>query len=228
MFVVKKYFRESWQLTQSNLGAFIGATAIMVVGSVLTLFLMLPVLMSGLEGMYLRAWQGKTISARDVFMHRRKLFPLLGTTFLIILDIVLSLLVFIVLTFLLISVLFVLLNVFAAKVSELSSFVKLVLLLIVPLWVLGVTVLICYREGLYLHALNFVSECDLGVFDSLRQSKIATKNRWSAAFLAFLYLVVSGMFFSSLHELPFLFIALFLFPLVVGATAMAFALDVGF
>lgn len=218
--MLREYFRKSFQLTRSNFGAFIGSIILLFVGSLLTLFVMFPVLLAGLEGMYLRAWQGKEIHATDILMYRTKFFPLIGASLLILLDILLSTLV---LSFILVLVLALLILV--AKMEPTSSIVFIIAIL----YAISFMLLILYREGQYLHALNFVSERGLGARDSLRKSKLATEKRWRAAFLAFLYLLVLGCLFSILGEYPLLFkigysiLGLFLFPLIVGVTAMAFA-----
>ena len=221
--MLRECLRESFELTKSNFLVFVGSVVLLFVGSLLTVFLMFPVLVAGLEGMYLRAREGRKVRATDILMYRTKFFRLIGASLLILLDIFLSTLVLS-----LILVLVLVLVILVAKTEPTS----LIVFAIAILYSIGYMLLILYREGQYLHALNFITECGLGTRDSLRESKRATKKRWRAAFLAFLYLLSMACLFSVLGgyslllTMSYSILGLFLFPLIVGATAMAFAHDV--
>ena len=69
-------FNESISLTFSNFFAFLGAAVLAWIFSVLSLGLMFPSLMTGLENMYLRAKAGEQVKATGVFIHRRKWWSL--------------------------------------------------------------------------------------------------------------------------------------------------------
>jgi len=191
---IKNYFKESWQLTWSNSGGFAGGTLLLYGWSVITLGMMFPCLMTGLEGMYIRARQGKKISAIDVFMHIRKFFPLAGASFLIFLRVTLTFFLFgIPMGIILLALSFLAFEGFAdVNIPFLGSIVI----------GLGLIVIISYREGRYLHTLNFIAEHNFGVLDSFRQSKLVTKNREGITILAFLYVFISGLLFSPNQILP--------------------------
>ena len=62
---IRKCFKESCMLTKSNLGAFIGATILLIIVSFFTVGLLFPALVTGLEGMYLKAYRQKITHTKD-------------------------------------------------------------------------------------------------------------------------------------------------------------------
>jgi hypothetical protein len=218
--MLREDIKKSFQLNKSHFGVFIWSVLILFFGSFFTVFLMFPSLVTGLEGMYLRARKGQKIQATDIFMHTGKFFPLLGTSLLIVLDLFLTTTVLLIIPLFLLLAFFILI----AKLEPTNP----IIFIIAALYSVGYTLFIFYREGQYLHALNFVAELDLRPRESLRESKKAIKNRWEAAILAFLLLFTFGCLLSIASASPILFkvgysiIGLFLFPIVAGAAAMAF------
>jgi hypothetical protein len=218
--MLREHIKKSFQLNKSHFGAFIGSVLILFLVSIFTVFLMFPALVTGLEGMYLRARKGQKIRATDIFMHIGKFFPLLGTSLLIVLDLFLTTTVFLIAPLILLLAFFILI----AKLETTNP----IIFIIAALFSIGYTFFIFYREGRYLHALNFVAEVGLKPRESLRESKKAIKNRWEAALLAFLLLFAFGCLLSIISASPiflkivYSIIGLFLFPIVAGAATMAF------
>jgi hypothetical protein len=219
--MLREHIKKSFQLNKSHFGVFIGSVLILFLGSIFTVFLIFPSLVTGLEGMYLRARKGHKIQVTDIFMHMGKFFPLLGTSLLIVLDLFLTTTVFLIIPLFLLLAFFILI----AKLEPTNP----IIFIIAVLFSVGYTLFIFYREGQYLHALNFVAESGLKPRESLRESKKATKNRWEAALLAFFLFFAFGCLLSILSPYPialkivFLFLGLFLSLMAGGATAMAFA-----
>lgn len=177
--MILKCFKKSWKLTTSNYAAFIQGTILLIVGSALTLGLMLPALVTGLEGMYLKAWRGETVSGKDVFMYRKKFFPLLGATFRIGLELILFIALFIALSI---------------ALSFISKFLRIPFLPFIGILLFPVFfVFIIKREGQYLHALNLIAEQNMKVSEALRHSRKATQSPWTSAFLFFLFVFVLGL-----------------------------------
>jgi hypothetical protein len=109
----------------------------------------------------------------------------------------------------------------AAKHSEIDLIVVFALFGIYWLFCL---LAISYMESRYLHAFNLAAEFGLKGGDSRHVSKIATKKRWKATWFAFLYFFLLSLpFASSVYVAAFSLLA---FPLLTGATAMAFIQDV--
>jgi len=222
------YFKESWQIMRTNPVAYIGATILLVIFSLLTLFLLFPTLITGIEGMYLRAREGKKVCASDIFMYRRKFFPLLGASLLIALDIAFTLLLFTVPLVLFFYIAFVVMKPPIPLGSP-------VIIVSCALWSIGYVLLTMRREGRYLHALNFIAERGSQITEGLKKSRIAVKNRWKAAGMAALYLGTLPMPFSLISgkgpfelRIGLTILGLFLVPLILGTTAMAFAHETKF
>ena len=216
-----EHLKKSLHLNKSQFRTFIGSFIILVFGSILTVFLMFPVFVAGLEGMYLRLRKGQKIKATDIFMYTGKFSPLLGTSLLIALDIFLLTIVLLIAPLILFLGFFIL----TAKFEPTNP----IIIMIAAIFSLGYSIVILYREAQYIHAFNFVAELDLGPRESLRESKKAIESKWEAALLSFLLLFSFGCIFSFLSPYPILLkmgyfiLGLLLFLVVVGATAMAFA-----
>lgn len=178
--MIRKCFKKSWQLTTSNYAAFIQGTILLIVGSALTLGLMFPALVTGLEGMYLKAWRGEAISGKDVFMYRKKFFPLLGAIFRISLEPFLFMALFVALSFALFFI---------------SMFLRMPFLNFIGILLLFPVFFVFFirRQGQYLHVLNLIAEQNMKVSEALRHSRKATQSPWTSAFLFFLYLFVLGL-----------------------------------
>ena len=224
----RRYFKKSWQITRTNPVAYIGATILFVIFSFLTLFLLFPTLITGIEGMYLRAREGKKVRASDIFMYRRKFFSLLGASLLIALDVAFTLLLFTVPLVLFFYIAFVVM-------SPPIPLGGPVIIVSCALWSIGYVLFTLRREGRYLHALNFIAERGSQITEGLKKSRIAVKNRWKAAGIAALYLGTWPMPFSLISgegplelRIGLTILGLFLVPLVLGTTAIAFAHETGF
>jgi len=222
------YFKESWQIMRTNPVAYIGATILLVIFSLLTLFLLFPTLITGIEGMYLRAREGKKVRASDIFMYRRKFFPLLGASLLIALDVFFTSLFLIVPLVLFFYIAFVVMRPPIPLGSP-------VIIVSCALWSIGYVLLTMRREGRYLHALNFIAEWGSQITEGLKKSRIAVKNRWKAAGMAALYLGTLPMPFSLISgkgpfelRIGLTILGIFLVPLILGTTAMAFAHETKF
>lgn len=224
--MIRKYLIDSLKLTKSNIGPFVQATILLVVTSILTGLLLFPVLVTGLEGMYLKARSGETVKSSDVFMYVRKSFPLLGAT------IVIALLIFVVPLLTLLGFIGLLSFMISSQLRILGFLSPLLAILFVP----GFFVFTLWIEGKHLHALNLVAERNVRVFDALRQSRGITKHPWASAFLAFLYWIVLMFLldasFTAVNQTPIIrpvlsiLLGLIVFPIVVGATAMAYAYEI--
>lgn len=222
------YFKESWQITRTNPVAYIGATILLVIFSILTLSLLFPTLITGIEGMYLRAREGKKVRASDIFMYRRKFFPLLGASLLIASDVFFTSLFLVIPLVLFFYIAFVVMRPPIPLGSP-------VIIVSCALWSIGYALLTVRREGRYLHALNFIAERGSQIIEGLKKSRIAVKNRWKAAGMAALYLGTLPMPFSLISgkgplelRIGLTILGLFLVPLILGTTAMAFAHETKF
>lgn len=210
--MLRKYFSESLRLTKSNLWVFIQATVLLAVCSIFTLFLMFPALVTGLEGMYLKAWRGETVKTRDLFMFRKKIFPLLGATIHLGFKMFLSSFMSIIIIFILILLVSTVLpSALFPIISLLSS--------------LGFFAYISWREGQFLHALNLVAEDKIKKYRKLLDGRLKSAYPFDQALLVFFYWFTFGIVFSTSGILFVL--GLIVFPLIVGATAMAYVHDMG-
>ncbi len=261
---IRKYFSESWQLTKSHFLAFFfgGFHLVVILGLFLLLsrelwfrsiipivvvslilFLMMlsflfPTLVTGLEGMYLKAIRGEKVKGTDIYMYLKKCFPLFGAGFCIVM------------------VTSVISGGYSAIGKFLLQYLELILdgykIIAVSIWalfILGLFVLFALIERQHLHALNLVAESDIKIFAAFRLSKEAIKHRFASAFLVFSYmyafwfplLMMSVIFYVSVREptriipasfgyalISFLiFMGMLFFSTVVGATAVAYHNEIG-
>lgn len=170
--MVRKYFIESLRLTKTNLWVLFQGTILLVVCSIFTLFLMFPTLVIGLEGMYLKAWRGETVKTIDLFMFRKRFFPLLSATIYLGLRITLSSLLIII--------------IFSLILVGTSVLLPITLLAIIPLFSsLGFIVFISWKQGQYLHALNLVAEGRMREYGKLLDGRLLSENRVDSAILVF-------------------------------------------
>ncbi len=218
-------FTQSISLTFRNFFAFLGAAILAWIFSVLSLGVMFPSLMTGLENMYLRARAGDQVKATDVFMHRRKWWSLYWDAGVIAL-----------LAGWPIMVLALAYDIFSSALSETLNprYVSIVnisflgALILLGLWSL-------FKESKHLHALNLAAEFGLKGADSRHLSRLSVKSRWKDTIFVVLLAVLTPLFFllavlmpfSFLDSLMFMPIILLLLTLTMGATAMAFLHDLG-
>lgn len=212
-FSITACFSESLVLTRDNLIAFLGASILAWVCSILTLTLLFPALMTGLESMYLKAKAGERIKATDVFMHRRKWFSLYidacmiawhASWFAGLLILPMILVVF-------------LLNNIGIASSQ--------ILIIAQIFGILIFLVVCYRESRHLHALNLSAEFGLRGNESRHLSKMAIKDRRRDAFFVVL-LAITIIFYWSFDPV-FTPISVLALLLVMGATSMAYLHDMG-
>jgi hypothetical protein len=224
--VIKSYWRDSIRLTQANSGAVYGATLLVFAGSALTLFLAFPVLLTGLEGIYIRAKLGKPVRAATVLTHANRFFTLLLASAAITLSISLSLIGYAVFC----GLFFLLLHQLNLKPAPQYELLGIVISIAVYL------LLLVYLEGRYIHTRNFIAELRTGVREGMRRSKKAITSRSRAAFLAFLYLLAIGASFPplaefaakpSLGKLAVLLCGFLFLPVVAGMAALSFLNDAG-
>ena len=218
-------FRESISLTFRNFFAFFGAAILACIFSILTIGLMFPCLMTGLENMYLRAKAGDKMKATDVFAHRRKWWSLYWDSVAIAWHAgwpvgVLALAYGVLMPLILKTV-----DPRYTPTIMISSLVAWVLL---GLWSL-------FRESKHLHALNLTAEFGLKGADSRHLSRQSVKSRLKDTVFVVLFTILAPLLFFSAALIPLgysyslilLPITLLLLTLTMGATAMAFLHDLG-
>jgi len=240
-------FSQSISLTFRNFFAFLGAAVLAWFFSILTLSLMFPCLMTGLENMYLQAKTGEQVKATDVFIHRRKWWSLYWDSVILAWHIGWPIaafwFAFIILSIPLSKTLNLQLPI--VRVSYLAVFILL------GLWSI-------FRESKHLHVLNLVAEYGLREVDSRHLSSLSVKSRWKDTIFVVLLAVLTPLLFWSAfmlfhkfsiaallysyelapdfwyslapdfwYSLKLTSIILPLLTLTMGATAMAFLHDVG-
>ena len=220
--MIRKYLSQSWKLTKSNSWVFVQAMILLIVFSVFTFLLMFPTLVMGLEGMYLKAWQGEAIKPRDVFMYRKRFFPLLRAAMGIGIKIFLW-------SWVLLPIIFFF--PFVATLGKPLSFA--ILLLSISGWI----AFISWKGGRYLHALNLVAEGKIKDYEKLLCGGLLSENRSDSTLLVFFNWIVFSLVFNApsfitvngnpiVPPLVSQIFGLILFPIVVGATAMAYAYEI--
>lgn len=206
-------FKESISLTFSNFFAFLGAAVLAWICSVLSLSLMFPSLMTGLENMYLRAKAGEQVKATDIFIHRRKWWSLYWDAVGIAWHVSWF--------------------VFPLALVAFGGQMLLVKLMVPAItqelfWITAnflIFLATCYRESLHLHALNLAAEFGLKGADSRHLSRQAVKSRRRDTVFTILLAVVLVMFWI-LDPILTPVGVLLLLP-IMGATSMAFLHDLG-
>jgi len=242
--VIRRYLCESWQIIRSKFVVFsqIIIVSIVFIFLFFTLFtfiiskgyyilgillafiafffsLMIPTLLTGLEGIFLKAMRGQEISVKDIFMYKNKSISLLGCSFIIGFEA---------------SLIYLVYSIFMGLIYNIfrSSKPAMIILAIICY------VLICWREGKHIHALNFIAERNCKVLDALRHSRKMIKHGFTSAFLVFLYsipwviFIVVTISVSKLYE-PNIFLVLgiilvslclcmLLLLIAMGATAILY------
>jgi hypothetical protein len=206
-------FKESISLTFSNFFAFLGAAVLAWICSVLSLSLMFPSLMTGLENMYLRAKAGEQVKATDIFIHRRKWWSLYWVSVGIAWHVAW----------------------FVFPLALVASVGKMLLIkLMVPtmhqnlFWITAsflIFLATCYRESLHLHALNLSAEFGLAGADSRHLSRLSIKSRWKDTVFTILLAVALVLFW--IFDPILTPVGVLLLLPIMGATSMALLHDLG-